>query len=134
MSVISLSGLFSLLCILLMLTEATCWMERGKASKADLWLDSAMHKIRPADPDKPEDGWDLLGKVFKEEEKITKVGTGLEKDSACNGCCWLCDPVVQREPGGIFADRQAGRQGGGRHTSLSLSQRPASALPAMRSE
>lgn len=46
MSVISLSGLFSLLCILLMLTEADSRIERGKAG-ADLSFESAVHKIRP---------------------------------------------------------------------------------------
>lgn len=52
---------------------------RGKAS-ADLWLDSAMHKIRPllTQISQRMDGicW---GRCLKKKKKITKVGTDLKK-------------------------------------------------------
>lgn len=67
---------------------------------------------------------DLLGKVLKRGEGgryLSKVESDLKKIPPVMVAAWLCDPVVHKQPKGIF-QRQAGGQGAGKHTSLGLSQ------------
>lgn len=62
---------------------------------------------------------DLLGKVLKKEGGVSKVETDLKKILPVMVAAWLCDPVVHKQPKGIFLSK-TGRQAGREQASIRL--------------